>query len=359
MCGADLVRKTERNRSSQERAVHESGWRLREMLRLKHPVHTGIGRQHHMWRVPCRFTHVKKYWLFMKTQDDPKEDKVGEALNAQRFRMLEDIAKELAGDVVFPTCFDVTMRLRKELQNPDVSIAHIASILSLEPLVASKLMHMANSVLFNPAANPVRDVPAAIARLGLKQVRTTTLAIALSQLLNAKETALFSDFTAVLWEHSIRSAAAARIIARTKTRLNPEEAMLAGLVHDLGAFYMLYRAAQYSELRIRPDTVKHLIMQWHEGIGATLLNALGLPEEVVEASVDHDRPRPVFEKIQNFGDVVYLANILAGVPHEWPLPVDGQENVSENELVAQVCEQFAEIMPEVEAEALEMKALFA
>lgn len=37
--------------------------------------------------------------------------------------------------------------------------------------------------------------------------------------------------------------------------------MLAGLVHDLGAFYMIYRAAQYPELRIRPDSVKHLILQ--------------------------------------------------------------------------------------------------
>ena len=76
--------------------------------------------------------------------------------------------------------------------------------------------------------------------------------------------------------------------------------MLAGLIHDLGAFYMLYRAAQYDELRRRPDTIKHVIVHWHESIGVSLLNALGLPEEIILATEDHDRkaillnpPRPL------------------------------------------------------------------
>ena len=74
------------------------------------------------------------------------------------------------------------------------------------------------------------------------------------------------------------------MLAQTHThaRINPDQAFLAGLVHDLGAFYMLYRAAQYEELRMRPDTVKYLMLQWHEGIGVSLLNALGLPEEIIK-----------------------------------------------------------------------------
>ncbi len=52
-------------------------------------------------------------------------DKVGEALSSQRFQMLTDIARDLSGDVVFPTCFDTAVHLRQELQNPEVPIAHI------------------------------------------------------------------------------------------------------------------------------------------------------------------------------------------------------------------------------------------
>ena len=56
-------------------------------------------------------------------EQDPTVDKFGEALNATRFRMLEDIARELAGEVIFPTYFDAALRLRKELQNPDLPTA--------------------------------------------------------------------------------------------------------------------------------------------------------------------------------------------------------------------------------------------
>ncbi|WP_153110017.1 HDOD domain-containing protein [Propionivibrio limicola] len=295
----------------------------------------------------------------MTTQDNPEENKVGEALNAQRFRMLEDIARELAGDVVFPTCFDVTLRLRKELQNPDVSIPQIAAVVGVEPLVASKLMRLANSAFYNASGSPVRDVPAAIARLGIKVVRSTTLAIAMGQIVHAKELVQFRDFTNLLWEHTITTAAAARHLARTRTRVNPDEAMLAGLVHDLGAFYMLYRAAQYPELRMRPDTVKHLIMQWHEGIGVTLLNALGLPEEIVEATVDHDRPRPLPIRLNTLSDVVYVANIVAGISHEWVYFEDEEDQAKERTNVfEQIRSEFATIMPEVEADAREIMATF-
>ena len=98
----------------------------------------------------------------------------------------------------------------------------------------------ANSVLYSPDGTPARDLQAAISRLGVKLVRTTALAIAMSQLMRSKEMAIFNDFTQALWVHTLKTAAAARILARTQTRINPDEALLAGLVHDLGAFYMLY-----------------------------------------------------------------------------------------------------------------------
>ena len=75
-----------------------------------------------------------------ESSQNSSTDKIGEALNAQRFQMLEDIAQELKSAVVFPTYFDAALQLRKALQDPDISIAGIASLVGLEPLVAAKLM---------------------------------------------------------------------------------------------------------------------------------------------------------------------------------------------------------------------------
>ena len=282
-------------------------------------------------------------------------DKVGEALNAQRFRILTDIARDLAGDMVFPTCFDTALHLRAELQNPDVSVARIAKVVGLEPLVAAKLLHIANSAFFNPSGIPVCTLPDAIVRLGVNLVRTTALAVAMNQLLRSREMVVFEELTNMLWEHSIRTAVAARVLAHSQTRLNPDEALLAGLVHDLGAFYMLYRATQYPEVRARPESMKYLIAQWHESVGVALLNALGLPEEIVAATEDHDRPRPIPKVVHTLSETVYVGNLLAGANFEWMY----QELAPNQEDIEAVRSNFAALLPDIEQEAQEMLAVFA
>jgi len=291
----------------------------------------------------------------MNTSNEASTDKVGEALNAQRFQMLEDIARELADEVVFPVYFDASFRLRQELQNLDLPVARIAQIVGIEPLVATKLMRLAGSALYSPDGTPARDLKAAISRLGVNLVRTTALAVAMSQLLRSKDMVIFSDFTKVLWSHSLNTAAAARILARAHTRINPDEALLAGLVHDLGAFYMLYRAAQYPELRVRPDSVKYLIVEWHESIGVSLLSALGMPEEIVDASIDHDQPRALPESLRTLADVIYVGNILAGAHCEWIMrdidPEAGEMGI--------VRRQYGDLLAEIETDTLEMQAVFS
>jgi len=283
------------------------------------------------------------------------DDKTGNALRNQRFQMLEDIAKELAGDVVFPTYFDAVLRLRKALQDPNHSLGAISAAIAVEPLISAKLLRLANSVAFNPSGNQVVDLQSAIARLGINAVRSTALSIVMAQLLRAKGMATFSELTHRLWDHSLMTAAAARVIARKVSRINPEEAMLAGLIHDLGAFYMLYRATQYEELRQRPDTVKYLIIQWHESIGVSLLNALGLPEEIIGAMEDHDRIRQTPNPIRTLSEVIYVANMLAGGHFEWTMqdqPVSNDELDSLNAL-------YGDLKPEIEAQVAEMQACFA
>lgn len=288
--------------------------------------------------------------------DAATQDKSGEELRAQRFQMLEDIAHELSTNtVVFPTCFDAVFKLRKELQNPDVTIQRIVSLVSLDPLISAKLLRLANSVIFSAEGGAVKHLSAAIVRLGLETVRMTALSIAMNEFRLSKDIAVFKELSQSLWTHSIKTAAGARILARSNERLNPEVAMLAGLVHDLGAFYMLYRAAKYEELRSRPETVKYLIVQWHESIGVTLLSSLGLPPEVIQASTDHDHPRQPPEAITDIADAVYVANILVGGDFERAY----QGIDPSSEVFTVIHQRFSEYLPEIEAAAEEMLAIFS
>ena len=289
---------------------------------------------------------------------DPTVDKIGEALKAQRFQMLEDIARELSeGDVIFPTCFDAAMRLRRELQNADLPISRVAKIVALEPLISSRLMQLAGSALYSPDGAQAKDLQTAISRLGLDVVRTTALAIAMGQLMRSKETVSFSKFSREVWTHSLKAAAASRLLAQTYTQVNPDLALQAGLVHDLGAFYMLYRAAQYEELRTRPETVKHLIVQWHESIGVTLLSALGVSDEVIAAVGDHDQPRPMPEALRTLSDVVYAGNALAGTYLAWVHT--GEDDTPGMAAVRGIRQRYEELLPNIDADAQQMEAVFS
>jgi HD-like signal output (HDOD) protein len=290
----------------------------------------------------------------MAENDGGADPKTGDALNEQRFRMLEDIAIELAGEVVFPTSFNTTLKLRQQLQDAELPVSRIERLVGVDPLIVARLIKLANSATYARQDPPVRNLPGAIARLGGELVRTTALAIAMTQLLRSKETAAFSDLAHSLWRHSIKSAVAARLLARKYTQFDADDAQLAGLVHDLGALYMLYRVGHYPELAERPETVKFVIMRWHEGIGVSLLHALGMPREIVDAAIDHDHPRAqVPTGLRTFGDIVYVANILAGAHFEW----FNQDLDPESMATNVIRETFAEILPELEVETNEMLAV--
>jgi HD-like signal output (HDOD) protein len=281
-------------------------------------------------------------------------DKAGAELNEQRFRMLGDIAKDLARDIVFPTSFDLVARLRKVLQDPNLSLDQVADFVSLEPLMSARLISLANSSAFASSGKAIKSVHEAVFRLGLNAVRTTAMAIAMNQFLRAKDVVKFSKLADKLWQHSLHTAAAAELIARQMTRINPDEALLAGLVHDLGAFYMLYRASQYEELRQRPDSLRHLMVQWHESIGHSVLVVLGMPEEIAEAVREHDQPRPLPTEPRNLADVVYVANLLAGGVLEWL----GRAAPAGAEQYA-MAPQYLELADEISAREKAMRAVFA
>lgn len=249
--------------------------------------------------------------------DNPLIDKQGAALDRQRFRMLQDIAEELSGDMVFPTSFDAVMRLRQGLDNPDISMERIAALIQLEPLISARVNALANSAYYNRGAGEIRDLRRAIERIGLQVVRTSALAIAMKQLLLARQVVAFQQQADLLWSHSLRSASAAYVIAKRLTRINPDEAMLAGMIHDVGAFYMMYRASQYEELVLRPESTRYLVIRWHEAVGHSLAIALGIPEPIADAILHHDQPRPFPEHPRTLADVVYAANLLAGGKFEW------------------------------------------
>ena len=272
--------------------------------------------------------------------------------SSPHFQILQDIARDLSGDVNFPTCMDAAILVRNTLRDPYANLTRVVQVIGVEPLISSKLLKLANSVAFNPSGQTVSELSTAISRLGFEAVRTTSLAVAMDQMLKSRNLTAFDDISRNAWEHSLRVAAIARVLARRIGRINPDEAMLAGLVHDIGIFYLLYRAAEYPEYRENPAAIIELICGWHEGIGESLLHILGLPDRITDAVRDHDSLQNV-ENPCSVRDVLYFANLLAGWDADWlPAPVDEQEAA----IRAADRDRYADLVAEAEEDIAELRS---
>ncbi|MBK7414253.1 MAG: HDOD domain-containing protein [Dechloromonas sp.] len=272
--------------------------------------------------------------------------------SSPHFKILQDIARDLSGDVNFPTCMDAAILVRNTLRDPYANLTRVVQVIGVEPLISSKLLKLANSVAFNPSGQTVSELSTAINRLGFEAVRTTSLAVAMDQMLKSRNLTAFDDISRNAWEHSLRVAAIARVLARRIGRINPDEAMLAGLVHDIGIFYLLYRATEYPEYRENPSAIIELICGWHEGIGESLLHILGLPDRITDAVRDHDSLQNV-ENPCSVRDVLYFANLLAGWDADWlPAPVDEQEAA----IRAADRDRYADLVAEAEEDIAELRS---
>lgn len=253
----------------------------------------------------------------MDIYPSPKPDPNAVPLEPPRHRLLEDIARELSSDVVFPTSFDTVTRLHAALEDPDIGLAQIGALITVDPLVSARVLALANSAAYNPSGDIVQTLPKAIERLGLENVRMVALALLARQMLQSRENPAFRELGTRIWAHSLHTASAAYVLARKLTRVNADEALLAGLIHDLGACYMIYRGAQYDDLVNNPDALQRLLSDWHESIGHTLAIALGLPQKLADAILDQDTPRDWPDPLLSLADVVYVANLIAGGAAHW------------------------------------------
>ncbi|MCM8595952.1 HDOD domain-containing protein [Accumulibacter sp.] len=236
------------------------------------------------------------------------------------YRILEDIARDLSGnEVTFPTFLDITFEVRTALNKPDLSIDSLARLVSSEPLMSTRIIRLANSVALNPSGRPIIDVNTAISRIGTQAVRTVSFAVAMEQLLKSRNMVPFAALSRRLWEHSMHVAALCRVLARRMTRVPPDEAMFVGLIHDLGAFYLLSRAVNFPELVADQVELYGLLVQWHDHIGHALLAAMALPEEILTVVQEHETERSV-ATIRTLADVLYVANRLASPEHGWRDP---------------------------------------
>ncbi len=223
------------------------------------------------------------------------------------------LAAELSnGKVELPGFPEIVARVRHALADENVSTDRVARVVGAEPMIAARLLQMANSAALNPSGKPVADLRTAILRVGLNVVRGTTIAFAVQQLRKSPMLRGLEKPLDVLWQRSVLVASLCYVIARRCARhLSPDTALLAGVLHGIGRLYILTRASRHRGLFTDVASYQAIERDWHLGFACALLEHWGIAEEIVQAVRDSENFAREPRASASQSDVLIAATLIA------------------------------------------------
>lgn len=233
------------------------------------------------------------------------------ALNLAEQAFLHTLNQELErGELRFPTSMEVTMRVLEALDNPDLDLGRMSTMVSAEPLLAARTVALANSAWYNPSGRVVTDVPKALVRIGFGKLRALAMAVAAEQLMHREVLGPYQPLIRKLWAHCVDVAATASVLARLCTAQDRDAAFFAGMVHDIGQFFLLARVWEYPELLNDDSPLSDLVRVWHAPVGRAVLAAMSMPRELVDA-VDNPEIYGGEWPPTTIPDLIFIANLVA------------------------------------------------
>jgi HD-like signal output (HDOD) protein len=229
------------------------------------------------------------------------------------FEFVRELATELSSSTIeLPSFPDVALRVQKVLSEDDASAERVVRVLGAEPLLATRVLSMANSAALNPGGKPVTDLRAAVNRLGFDALRSAAVGFAMAQLRRARAFAGIERHLNVLWQHSVLVASMCFVVARRAGRVSPDTAMLTGLVHGVGKLYILTHSMRHPALFGDQAMYQRIVRDWHGNIAKALLESWFIAEEIVNAVHSYeDSARELRGDTAALADVLEIADMLS------------------------------------------------
>ena len=217
-----------------------------------------------------------------------------------------------------PTIPSLYTKIIEILQSPDASLEDVALIVQRDPGMTAKMLKLVNSAFFGLSQSIVSPAEA-ISYLGMETIKSLVLALQVfSQYQFARPGGISVD---EVWNHSLRAAEAARMIARHEGLPVKEldEAFVGGLLHDTGKIVLacncssdyarVCRLAQTENISML-EAEGRVFSCTHSDVGGYLLGLWGLPVPVVEALAFHHTPTASLNEHFSPLTAVHAANAL-------------------------------------------------
>ena len=209
-------------------------------------------------------------------QNDLNPGKLPAHISGSRFFL--SFAKAYKEDKLsLPSLPHVAFKL-KEAISKDVGINEAVKIIQIDAPIVAKLIQVANSALY-ASASPTANCHDAVTRLGLNATRNLVMSISLKHLFHCNDPGLMKKMQS-LWKQSLYVSCLSFVLAEECGVVKPEDALLAGLICDIGAIPVLHFAGQHPDDYTDLDELESVLPFLSPASGSLVLRNLGFSEEL-------------------------------------------------------------------------------
>ncbi len=258
-----------------------------------------------------------------------------------------------------PSLPQAVVKLLEVTLDEDASLSVVTSLAEKDPGLTAQILRLANSPLFGVNRN-ISTMDQAVISLGMGMVRNIAVSLSIYEAFADLDT--LEDFSlARFWQHAISVSIIAKHLAAAADYEEPEEAFIAGLLHDVGQLHMI---------KLSPDNFKKIVeaaqsgttllaaerKYWskdHASTGAELLQAYHFPQGIIDAVCYHHHPEDEIEHSLPLVRIVYLANRLAHQAEESVAIVPEPMEKSVRKLLSINKEQLHQVLSALDKEILE------
>lgn len=185
-----------------------------------------------------------------------------------------------------PSLPEIALKVKQALSRNNASALDVARIVAADPAMAARLIAVANGPL-NRGVEQVSSIQQAVVRLGVQVCKNLVTSFAMSQLFKS-QSRLLNQRMQQLYDRSVDVAAIAFALSRHSGKLDPDHALLAGLLHDIGVVSILAHIETTGLLVESESELDQVVSRLKGSVGAMVVRHWELPEDLLDVVESYD-----------------------------------------------------------------------
>ncbi len=209
-----------------------------------------------------------------------------------------------------PSLPDVALKIRRAIEDENSDADEVVKIINMDQSLVIKILQTANSVIYNTSGKRIESSKVACTRIGSEKLSNIVMSHSMKSLFKTDVDVLKSKMKSA-WQRSIKIAAISSVLARLTPGFDPEKALLAGLLINIGSVAVLNNLGNSPEVIKDQKLLDSIVFDLQSEVGEALLVKWDFPEELIEV-VKHstDWFKDDSEK-PDYSDIINIAQLHA------------------------------------------------